>query len=238
MFGAAMQAWGRRMADRVMGPLSRTAVTPNTLTVLGLVLNLLTAMILAQGWLFAGGVGLLVAGVFDMFDGALARVKGAGSTFGAFFDSTLDRLAEAVVLLGLAWHFMNSSGAERVGAATLAYLTIIGSLMISYARARAEGLGLECKVGLVARPERVIILALGLLLTPPFGPSAVIAALIALTVSTFGTVAQRIYHVWKATLPAVEAPATSGIGAGRPRVQQPAPAQPESGVGKKRAVSP
>jgi CDP-diacylglycerol--glycerol-3-phosphate 3-phosphatidyltransferase len=196
MIGAAIQAWGRRMADRLVGPLRRTRVTPNALTIVGLLLNLLTALILAQGWLLAGGLALLFAGLFDMLDGALARVKGAGSTFGAFFDSTLDRLAEAAVGLGLAWHFMNAGSAGHLPL-LLTYLTIVGSLMISYARARAEGLGLECKVGLVARPERVLILALGLLA----GPVGTVVALAILTVSTFGTVGQRIYHVWQATQP-------------------------------------
>jgi CDP-diacylglycerol--glycerol-3-phosphate 3-phosphatidyltransferase len=222
MISAAIQAWGRRMADRVVGPLRRTPVTPNALTVVGLLLNLITALILAQGWLVAGGFALLFAGLFDMLDGALARVKGAGSTFGAFFDSTLDRLAEAAVGVGLAWHFMNTGPADRLPL-LLTYLTIVGSLLISYARARAEGLGLECKVGLVARPERVLILALGLLA----GSIGIIVALGILTVSTFGTVAQRIYHVWKVTQP--PAMALSG--------QQPRPSTDQGRLTKKRVVS-
>ncbi|GAC1402388.1 MAG: CDP-alcohol phosphatidyltransferase family protein [Chloroflexota bacterium] len=200
MFGARLQAWGRRMADRIVGPLGSTGITPNSLTLVGFMLNLIAAVILAGGHLVWGGVALLVAGLFDMLDGALARVQRAGSTFGAFFDSTLDRLAEATVGLGLAWHFMGLGPAGRVPL-LLVYLMIVGSLMISYARARAEGLGLECKVGLVARPERVVILALGLLL----GAAGTVVALGILTLATLGTVGQRIYHVWRISQPDIAA---------------------------------
>ena len=223
MFGARIQVWGRRMADHIVGPLSQTGITPNILTVIGLLLNLLTAVILTQGWLLAGGVALLIAGVFDMFDGALARVQDTGSTFGAFFDSTLDRLAEAAVGLGLAWHFMNDGSSDRLSL-FLVYLMIVGSLMISYARARAEGLGLDCKVGLVARPERVIILAIGLLL----GPIGTMIALLVLAVATFSTVAQRIYHIWKVTKP-LDKPAS---------LRDAQQAKANGRVSKKRVVNP
>lgn len=211
MFSTDMQAWGRRIADMIVGPLARTSITPNMLTVVGLMLSALTALILAQGWFLVGGLLLLVSGVFDMFDGALARVQNSRSTFGAFFDSTLDRLAEAGVGLGVAWYYLAQIAvvppAQRTGFevnAMLVFVMIVGSLMISYTRARAEGLGLECKIGLVARPERVVILALGLL----FGHTTTVLALVLLAVSTLGTTLQRIYHVW-ATIQRQEALAQS-----------------------------
>lgn len=135
-------------------------VTPNAITVIGLLLNLLVALVIASGSLVAGGVLVLFANLFDMLDGAVARVSGKGSKFGAFFDSTLDRYAEAVVYLGVgAWLYSQGDGTTLLAA----YLGIIGSLMVSYTRARAEGLGVIGEVGLLPRPERILLLAIGLL---------------------------------------------------------------------------
>jgi len=192
MINKEMQAWGRRLANAVVAPLAASRVTPNMLTVLGLCLSLFTGWIIALGYISIGGLLLLCAGIFDMFDGALARVSGKMSVFGAFFDSTLDRIAEAGIGLGLLWYY--SWHHNTLGTALL-YLVIIGSLMISYARARAEGLKLECKVGLMARPERVIALAIGLMLGP--GVTPWVLALLAIT--TWGTVLQRIVYVWRET---------------------------------------
>lgn len=192
MINKEMQAWGRRLANAVVAPLAASRVTPNMLTVLGLCLSLFTGWIIALGAINLGGLLLLCAGIFDMFDGALARVSGKMSVFGAFFDSTLDRIAEAGIGLGLLWYY--SWHHNALGTALL-YLVIIGSLMISYARARAEGLKIECKVGLMARPERVIALAIGLMLGP--GVTPWVLALLAIT--TWGTVVQRIMYVWRET---------------------------------------
>lgn len=192
MINKDLQDWGRRLANAIVAPLAASRVTPNMLTVMGLLLNLVTAAVIAAGHAGIGGGLLLVAGIFDMFDGALARVTGKASAFGAFFDSTLDRIAEAGIGLGLLWYY----NAHHNGpGATLLYLVVIGSLMISYARARAEGLNIECKVGLMARPERVIALAVGLML----GPTVTLWVLAFLALSTWGTVLQRIIHVWRET---------------------------------------
>ena len=199
MINKEIQAWGRRLANRVVAPLAASRVTPNMLTVIGLALSLLTALIIALGHLTLGGALLLCSGIFDMFDGALARVTGKTSTFGAFFDSTLDRIAEAAIGLGLLWYYTATPHHNALDA-TLLYLSIIGALMISYARARAEGLQLECKVGLMARPERVIALSIGLLL----GPAVTPWLLLLLAVSTWATVIQRIHHIWRETDGATE----------------------------------
>jgi len=156
----------------IVRPLAGLGVTPNTLTVLGLILSILTAVIVAQGLFLAGGLLVLFAGIFDMFDGAMARARNASTTFGAFFDSTLDRYSESIILFGLLffalqrpvmqdrfWPFQY----EQSWMITLVFIATVGSFMGSYAKARAEGLGLECKTGLLARPERVVILAIGLL---------------------------------------------------------------------------
>jgi len=192
MINKEIQAWFRRLATAVVAPLAASRVTPNMLTVVGLLLSLVTGAVIALGYLSIGGALLLIAGIFDLFDGALARVTGKVSAFGAFFDSTLDRIAEAGIGLGLLVYYSIHHSASGT---TLLYLVIVGSLMISYARARAEGLHIECKVGLMARPERVIALAIGLLL----GPAIMLWALALLAITTWGTVLQRIVHVWQET---------------------------------------
>src|SRR5579859_5986158 len=161
MLSLELQARMRRLSMRLISPIARSRVSPNMLTVVGLLLNVLCAVVIGEGFLFAAGVLLLFAGAFDMADGALARVKDAASQFGDFLDATLDRLAEASVGLGLLWHALARQNDLQVG---LIYAVVLGSVMISYARARAEVLQLDCEVGLMARPERIVILAVGLLL--------------------------------------------------------------------------
>lgn len=190
MFTARVQAFARRMAEMVVAPLAAAGLTPNAITILGLFLNGGVALVLASGRERIGGGLLLVAGAFDMLDGAMARVTKRFTTFGAFLDSTLDRYSEALVLIGLAYA---ESALHQTTAVTLIVAMLTGSFLISYARARAEGLGLECKVGLLPRPERIVILAVGLL----FG--VLVPVLIVLVVLTNFTALQRIVHVWHAT---------------------------------------
>jgi len=144
----------------------------------------------------------LFAGIFDMFDGAMARARNASTTFGAFFDSTLDRYSESIILFGLLFYALQRPVMqdrfwpfryEQPWMITLVFIAVVGSFMVSYAKARAEGLGLECKTGLLARPERVVILAIGLL------TGAVIWALVILAVFSNVTAIERIVHVWRAT---------------------------------------
>jgi CDP-diacylglycerol--glycerol-3-phosphate 3-phosphatidyltransferase len=195
MFGP-IEARVRGISMRLIGPVARSRVTPNMLTVVGLLLNVLTAVVIGGGYLFASGVLLLFAGIFDMADGALARVKNAASQFGDFLDATLDRLAEASIGLGLLWHAMARSDDLQVG---LIYAVVLGSVMISYARARAEVLHLDCEVGLMARPERIVILAIGLILAQATREFALTIILAVLCLSTYYTVAQRIVHVYRIT---------------------------------------
>jgi len=184
-----VRGMSRGLLAEVAGILARTGLTPNMLTWLGLVLNAVTAWVLFRGAFTAGGVLVLVAGLFDALDGSLARATGRVSAFGAFLDSTLDRLSEAVLYFGLLLFFAGQPGSQQEIALT--YLAIIGSLMVSYARARAEGLGYECKVGLFTRFERVLVLSLGLLL------AQVRVALWILVAGSFFTAFQRMWHVWK-----------------------------------------
>lgn len=195
MFGPRIQQYARRIAELAIWPLAAIGMTPNTATLLGLLLNIITAAVIATGSLRLGGVLLLFAGTFDLVDGALARVRNQKTTFGAFFDSTLDRYSEGIVLLGVVMYaLMPAAAAQRMWLIPLTYVAAISSLMVSYTRARAEGLGLDGKSGLMARPERVILLAIGLLLGDP---KLLVWAVGILAVTSTLTSVQRIVAVWR-----------------------------------------
>ncbi|MBA2596685.1 MAG: CDP-alcohol phosphatidyltransferase family protein [Chloroflexota bacterium] len=190
LIGARIRTYTLRLGEM----LARRGLTPNALTAIGLMLNLVVAAIIASGHLVAGGVLLLLASGFDMLDGAVARASGTVTKFGGFLDSTLDRYSEAVVLGGVLLYIL---GTEDYWLGSLLVLTAtVGSLMISYARARAEAAGFRASVGLLARPERVVVLAVGLLI------GQVIPALVILAVGTQLTVITRMAHVWRLSHPA------------------------------------
>ena len=169
--------------------LSRHGLTPNALTAIGLILNVLVAAVIATGHLVPGGVLLLIASGFDMLDGAVARATGTVTRFGGFLDSTIDRYSEAVVLGGVLVYVLGTDD-YRIGS-LLVFTAAIGSIMISYARARAEAAGWRASVGLLARPERVVVLALGLV------TGQVIPALWILAIGAQLTVVTRMAHVWR-----------------------------------------
>jgi CDP-diacylglycerol---glycerol-3-phosphate 3-phosphatidyltransferase len=186
----------RLAADAPARFLGRLGFTPNSLTVLGSVLTASVGILVAQGWFVAAGVCLWLFSVTDTLDGALARATNSVSEFGAFLDSVCDRYAEAAVFFGLVWWYQASGDSLGV---VLAYLAIIGSLMVSYARARAEGIGLQAAdVGWFQRPERIVLLGLGLL-AAPFVPAVLLGVLAALALLTTATVLQRVAHVARAT---------------------------------------
>lgn len=195
MFGPQIQQWARALAERIVRPLAALGITPNIATVIGLVLNVITATIFASGHLRLGAVAMIVAGLFDMVDGALARVRNQKTNFGAFFDSTLDRLSEGIVLLGIIiFAVRDTSLPLRDWIIPTAYAAALCSVMVSYTRARAEGLGVELKEGLVARPERVVVLAGGLLIG---GEAWLLGTLMVLAAATLVTTVQRIVMVWR-----------------------------------------
>jgi CDP-diacylglycerol--glycerol-3-phosphate 3-phosphatidyltransferase len=174
--------------DPIVGLINRTGLTPNMLTFMGLLLNVGVAVVLARGGIVLGGWLLLLATSFDALDGSLARLTGRQSRFGAFFDSTLDRYSEAVIYGGLLLYYVEQGAQAEIA---LVYAAIIGSLMVSYARARAEGLRFECKVGLATRLERIILIAAGLIL------NRVTLALWLVAILANLTALQRIAHVWQ-----------------------------------------
>ncbi len=169
--------------------LAERQVTPNQVTLAALVLSLLAALCIGAGWLRLGALVLIVAGLGDLVDGMLARTTDQASPFGAFFDSTLDRISEGVVLAAAAYRFASDGRPLLV---TVVVLALLGSLLVSYTRARAQALGIDCKVGLMSRAERMVLLIAGLLLGL-LGPAMVLMA--ALTLYTVG---QRVQHVHEA----------------------------------------
>lgn len=166
-------------------------VTPNMVSFAGFVLTIGAATLLATGSLRIGGGVLWVAAMFDMVDGALARLGQSESKFGAFLDSTLDRYSESITFLGLAVFFANQNNAQTP--LLLIFLTLVGSWAVSYTRARAEGLEIECKAGILQRPERLVLLIAGLIL------GLVLPVLWLLAVMTNFTAIQRIYEVYVRT---------------------------------------
>lgn len=176
--------------------LGRLGLTPNALTVIGSVLTASVGLLVAQGWFVAAAICLWLFSATDTLDGALARATGRVSKFGAFLDSVCDRYTEAAIFFGLLWWYQSLGDPLGI---SLTYIALVGSLMVSYARARAEGVGLEAAdVGWFQRPERIILLGLGLLFAP-FSPLVLKAVLAALAVLTTITVLQRVIHVARAT---------------------------------------
>jgi len=188
----------KAISDHVTQPvvklLAKTPLTPNTLTWLGFWITVGAAALVVTGNLFAAGFVVLFAGFFDMMDGALARTTNRVTRFGGILDSTLDRLSEAILLLSILVIFTRG---QQVAESVLVGLALLGSLMVSYIRAKIEALGIECKVGLFTRPERVIILALGLLLSRY--DYAMVIALAIIAVLSFFTVGQRLVYAWQQT---------------------------------------
>jgi len=170
-------------------------ITPNVITWFGFLVTLGAAGLIITGHLFTAGLVVLLAGFFDILDGALARRTNQATPFGALLDSTLDRLSEAVLLLSIL--VLNLLRDQMTIEVLLVCLALIGSLLVSYIRARAEALGLECQIGLFTRSERVVVLALGLLLSQI--NYALITALSIIVLFSFITVTQRVLYVWKQT---------------------------------------
>ena len=183
------KAWASRViVDPPARALLALHVHPNAITMAGFAVAVGAAYLVAQGHLLAGGIVMLAGAAMDMFDGAVARLGGKASTFGAMLDSVMDRLSEAAVLFGLLVFYVR--GADDVGA-YLAFGALAASIMVSYARARAEGLGVGGDVGFMGRPERIVVLGAGLLLGYPTWALGAIAALATMTV------VQRVAHVWR-----------------------------------------
>jgi CDP-diacylglycerol--glycerol-3-phosphate 3-phosphatidyltransferase len=184
----------RRLLDPCVSLLFKAGVTPIGVTIAGLILSFVGAFAIARGELVAGGALLVVSGVCDTLDGSLARRSGKESVFGAFIDSTIDRVSELAYFGALIVYYVSWGGGGRF-AVPLVVAALAGSFLTSYTRARAEGLGIDCRVGLLERPERVALLVLGLLL----GRTVLFVVIACLAVLSLVTTIQRIVHVYRAT---------------------------------------
>lgn len=225
-----LKHWAHRVLDPVVNGLGSAGIKPDHLTVAGFLLSVGAAIAFYEGLMRLGAGILIVAGLCDILDGQIARRTQTVTRFGAFFDSTLDRVAEAVVLIGLAGFYCSNllglygkaaalvtqvAGGEVEGPLAIVILhqqpidprawlvltltcmlALTGSFMVSYTRARAEGLGLDCKVGWFERPERIVLLIVAGLVQVFWAMSV---ALILLTILSFTTAAQRMMHVYRIT---------------------------------------
>ncbi len=188
-----MRAKTKVIIDPIVTFMAKYRFSPDTLTVLGMLFHFFYAWLIANGQMALAAVTMFFLGPLDALDGALARKLGrAQGGFGAFLDSTLDRLAEIVLFGGFIYYYANL-GNEWMLAVT--YIAITGSIMVSYTRARAEALGLNAKIGVLSRVERYIVLMVFLVINQPH------IGLIILAVFTYFTAFQRMYHVWKQTRP-------------------------------------
>lgn len=196
-----LSTFGRKIGKAALTPLAlvlgKAGIGPAVITVIGLVASVACAVAFGLGYLWLGGILILVAGFFDMLDGAVARANGLTSDFGAFLDSTIDRYTEAFYLTGLIYYF--ATAPDMYGFLPNHYIvliitiTLFGSLLVSYAKTRAETLFGECNVGFLERPERMILLAIGSMI----GYWGLLPVLVLLAVFTNFTAVQRIFHTYK-----------------------------------------
>ncbi len=198
--------WVQKPFDAVLTPLARSlgerGVTPNAITTVGTLVLVASGVAFAAHGVRLGGLLLLLSGVCDVLDGKVARGNGLVTTFGAFYDSTLDRIGEAVMLLGIAWYFVSGGVAQGLAPMAMAvtFVAAGAGLIVSYARARAEGLGLDCKVGIAQRAERILGLGAPTLFFGP-GPNGylLLTLVSALALLAAITVVQRIVYVYRIT---------------------------------------
>jgi len=181
--------------EQARNRLIQSRLTPNAISMAGLVGNVIAAVLITQELFVWAGVAFIVGSIMDTLDGRYSRMSGKGTLFGAFLDSTLDRIEEGLVLTAIAWYFAEQG--ESLAAAACVYV-VLGSLMVSYTRARAEALGVECKVGLATRPVRVVLLSIGIVLANVeiSGDFDVLSlAIYVMAALTTFTVIQRVWHV-------------------------------------------
>ena len=192
----------RYYEEPVSAFFEKLGFSPNGVTLLGLAVTCVSALFIGAGALLIGGLVMLSGAALDLIDGGLARRRGIATKFGALLDSVSDRIQEAIVLLGLLIYYLNAPSDSVLGVFSydklgviLSYTAFIGSILVSYLRARSERLGIECKIGIMTRPERVLALGFGLVVAH-WAPSAVMIVLFVLTVLGLLTTAQRLYHSW------------------------------------------
>lgn len=201
MFGASIGRAAQRIIDAIVRWLAHGHINPNFLTVIGVALNVGCGVLFGMGWFFAAGIALIVANLFDMLDGQVARLSGRVTRFGGFLDSSLDRLSDMVVFVGLMVFYARDTSFHSTLNVFLAGAGLMGSVMVSYASARAESLIPKCDVGFLRRPERVVLFIIGALSTHPrssnFFANRMPAVLWVLAIGSYWTFAHRMYHTWR-----------------------------------------
>ncbi|HEU5304002.1 MAG TPA: CDP-alcohol phosphatidyltransferase family protein [Gemmatimonadales bacterium] len=198
---AAVQQGYKATTKPLTNWLIRARVTPNAITTVAALVVVVSAIAFGIGWVRLGGGLLLLSGVMDTLDGDVARAAGQATKFGAFYDSTLDRLGDGVTFIGIATFLLTTTDIRYpVVGAVLCMVAVLASLLVSYARARAEGLGLECKVGVVQRAERILLIGIPSLVVGA-GPGALVLQTIValLALGSIITVVQRFLYVRRVT---------------------------------------
>ena len=178
----------RYLESYIIKPFILIGLTPNMVTILGVFMHIPACYMVSRGDFLVGGILLLGAAAFDMVDGAIARHTGKSSATGALLDSIADRVSEAFCLIGLLWFYLSSDSAIFMEVLLL-FLTMFTSSMVSYIRARGEGLNVDCAVGIMTRPERVVVLALGLML------HQVVFAMLVIVILSILTAVHRFLHI-------------------------------------------
>jgi CDP-diacylglycerol--glycerol-3-phosphate 3-phosphatidyltransferase len=200
LFGASIGRGASRIISAMVQGLARRRINPNVLTVIGVLINVLSGILFGLGHFFWAGVILIVANLFDMLDGQVARRTGQVTRFGGFLDSTLDRISDMAAFVGLMTFYARDTEFHSTLNVLLAGLAMVGSVLVSYASARAESLIPKCDVGFLRRPERVVLLIIGGLSTHPSSESVFAnrmpAVLWILAVGSFWTFGYRVYHTW------------------------------------------
>lgn len=197
---SVLPAWVKEAVRATLRPIVGLAmalhITPNTITVFGVLVTLVASGMVAAGWLLVGAAILTAGSLLDAVDGALARAQGGGTAFGGFLDSTLDRVGEAILYIGVAGWFLFTYE-EPAWPVLLTLTALSGSFLVSYSRARAEGIGLSANVGLAPRTERLVLVIAGIAIAGLGFDLGLIGALAIIAVLTTATVMQRIWHVWR-----------------------------------------
>lgn len=200
MFGASIGRGAQRIIDAMVRWLAHGHISPNLLTVIGVALNVGCGLLFGLGRFFSAGIVLIIANLFDMLDGQVARLSGRVTRFGGFLDSSLDRLSDMVIFVGLMVFYARDTEFHSTLNVFLAGAGLMGSVMVSYASARAESLIPKCDVGFLRRPERVVLFIIGALSTYPgsnnFFANRMPAVLWVLAVGSYWTFAHRMYHTW------------------------------------------
>ncbi|HCA56559.1 MAG: CDP-alcohol phosphatidyltransferase family protein [Acidobacteria bacterium] len=202
MLGASIGKIPIRILDAMVRGLASLGVPPNVLTTIGVMINIGCGVLFGMGEFFWAGIVLIVANVFDMLDGNVARLTGNVTKFGGFLDSTLDRLSDMVAILGIMVFYAGNTPQHSIINVILAGVAMIASVLVSYATARSEALGVKANVGFLQRPERIVLLIIGALSTWDWNSDVwwfnrMPQVLWVLAVGSIWTLVHRMYYIWK-----------------------------------------